>query len=207
MKAVALVSGGIDSPVAAHLIAAKDVEVLPAYFDNRPFTGEDTMLRARSIVKHLQKTHESMGDLAVFAHGPNLKAFSEKCEPRYACVLCKRMMERVACMYAEEAGADFIVKGDSLAQVASQTAWNIKAVSAVATKPIIRPVIGLDKLEIIKIAKGIGTFPLSTSTAQCCTAVPKQPATKATIEALDNEEKKVDIKALAESCLASAKKA
>ncbi len=195
MKGVTLVSGGIDSPVSTHLLADK-AELVPLYFTNYPFSGEDTKDRAIASVKKLQGLHDNIPDLVILPHGQNLEAFASKCERRMTCVLCKRMMVRVASAYAKSVGASFLVMGDSLGQVASQTLTNLAVVEQAASLPVVRPLIGLDKEEIIRIAREIGTFGVSTSSAMCCSIVPDKPSTAAVLEAVLEEEKKVDIAAL-----------
>jgi len=198
MLGVALVSGGIDSPVAAHL-TAKKADLIPVYFDNSPFAGEDTKQRALKAVKRLQKIHKNVLDPIVFSHGPALKAFADNCEQKYQCVFCKRMMVRVASRLGEQEGAEFLVKGDSLGQVASQTLYNLVVVENASSLPIARPLVGMDKIEIERIAKEIDTFNISVSKAMCCSIVPDKPSTKATIQALEAEEAKIDVPALVDA--------
>ncbi|MCD6523195.1 MAG: hypothetical protein J7K68_05625 [Candidatus Diapherotrites archaeon] len=196
MKCISLISGGIDSPVATYLIAKKNVETVPVFFDNYPFSGREKKDLVYEIVEVLKEKDSNIKDLIVFPHGENLNAFVSSCKRRFACVLCKRMMFRIASTYGKKIGADFLVTGDSLAQVASQTLQNIYVTERASLLPIVRPLIGLDKIEIEEMAKRIGTFELSTRPTICCTAVPDKPATSANLDEIEEEEKEVDVERL-----------
>jgi thiamine biosynthesis protein ThiI len=111
------------------------------------------------------------------------------------------MMYRIAERIAEREGAVGILTGESMGQVASQTVQNINVVNEVARLPVIRPLIGLDKEEIITIARRIGTYEISTLPGLCCTIVPKKPSTEAKLEEVLGEEQKIDIGALVEKSL------
>ncbi|MFC2174969.1 hypothetical protein ACFLQ2_03855 [archaeon] len=199
MLGIALVSGGIDSPVSAHVIAKKGDTLLPLYLDNSPFSGDDTRNRALKTIKRVQALHKNVLDPVVLSHGPALTAFAQNCDRKYQCLFCKRMMVRVASRLGEQEGAKFIVMGDSLGQVASQTLYNLVVTEDASSLPIVRPLVGMDKIEIEKIAKEIGTFNISIEKAMCCSIVPDKPSTKATIQALEAEEAKIDVPALTDS--------
>ena len=115
------------------------------------------------------------------------------------------MLLRYAEMIAEKNNCDAIVMGDSLGQVASQTLQNLRVVEQATSMPILRPLIGLDKEDVIKIAKYIGTYELSISTAFGCTAVPKKPSTKAKLERILIEEEKIDLNKLVKQAVNNAK--
>jgi len=196
MKGIALVSGGIDSPVSAHVIAKRGIELVPLYLDNDPFAGADTKARALKSIARLRAVDKSVAEPVVLKHGHALKAFTDNCDRKYTCVFCKRMMARVASELGRREGASFIVMGDSMGQVASQTLENIVVVEAASALPIVRPLIGMDKLEIERIAKEIGTYEISSKSVTPCSAVPSKPSTRATIEKLEAEEAKLDIGSL-----------
>ena len=199
MLGIALVSGGIDSPVAAHLIAKRGETLLPVYFDNSPFTGAGTKQRAIKAIRKLQSMHRNILDPVVLQHGHALESYAKSCIPKYQCVFCKRMMVRVASVLGEREGAKYIVMGDSLAQVASQTLQNIYVVEQASSLPIVRPLIALDKVEIEKIAKEIGTYQISAEKAPCCSFVPDKPSTRAKLDVIVAEEAKLDMGELVES--------
>jgi len=201
-KLVSLVSGGIDSPVAAYLMIRRGVEIVAVHMDNRPFTDDKNLDKALHLVRHLQKVTGSPITTYVVPHGPNHISFARNCNRHLHCLFCRRMMFRVAERIAEREGAVGILTGESMGQVASQTVQNLTVVTQVTKLPLIRPLIGMDKQEIIEIARKIGTYEISTLPGLCCTIVPKQPSTSAKLEMVIGEEQKIDIDALVEKSLA-----
>ncbi|MDD5502844.1 MAG: hypothetical protein PHH26_05210 [Candidatus Thermoplasmatota archaeon] len=197
MKGIVLFSSGIDSPVAAYLMAKQGMEIIAASMDNRPFTEERQREKMQKLVAQVEKAANAKIKQYFVPHGPNLQKFADCCDMHYRCVLCKRMMLRIADKIAEIEGADFIITGDSLGQVASQTIKNLRAESMVPKREILRPLIGLDKEEIIEIARKIGTFEISSIQDGGCKAVPEMPKTHAKPDEVAKEEEKVDILALA----------
>jgi len=177
----------------------KGVEVVPLFFDN-DLPTQDAKERAFAVVRKL-----GFRKVWVAPHGRNHEAFAERCDARLACVFCKRMMLRIASALARRLGADALVMGDSLAQVASQTAQNLYVVSQAAGVPVIRPLIGLDKEETIALAKELGTYDVSIMPAICCVRAPDRPATAARLGAMLAEEAKLDIDALVTASLEGAK--
>ena len=200
MNGIVLLSGGIDSPVAAHLIKDK-MQLSLLYFDNSPFTGKASLERVKLIAKKL-----SFKELLVAEHGPHLTEFMKNCDKKYICVMCRRMMLRVAEAVAKKQGAEALVTGESLAQVASQTLENLYVEAQAVQIPIIRPLIGFDKNETIRISKEIGTYDISIMPMMYCSALPKKPSTQARLEKILEEEQKVDIKELVNKCVKSLKK-
>jgi len=200
-KVVALVSGGIDSPVAAYL-TGRFVEVLPIFFDNSPFAGKDALERVLACCKILSRKVR-LRFLHVFSHGKNLLEFSNACNRKFICVLCKRMMLRVAEKFALEVGASSIITGDSLGQVASQTLQNLYVEDEAVKIPVLRPLLGFNKEEIVKIAREIGTYETSIMQVASCTVNPKRPAVKASLNKVLREEGKVDIEKLTKETLNS----
>ena len=180
-KLVSLVSGGIDSPVAAYMMIRRGVGIVAMHMDNRPFTDDKNLDKALLLVRHLQEVTKTPIKTYVVPHGPNHIAFARNCPRHLHCLFCRRMMFRVAGRIAEREGAAGILTGESMGQVASQTLQNLVAVSQVTKLPIIRPLIGMDKEEIIGIARKIGTYDISILPGLCCTIVPKKPATAAKI--------------------------
>jgi len=155
MKSViALISGGIDSPVAAYMVGRLGYRVIPVHFDNSPFSSEINKKKTEDCVERLKK-HIGIDDLVVVPHGNNLLEISKNCERRYTCVLCRRVMFRIAEKLCKKLGAEAIVTGEFLGSKASQTLQNMKVISQSVKIPILRPLLGLDKEEIQKIGKNL----------------------------------------------------
>ena len=181
-KVVALLSGGIDSPVAAFLMMKRGVEVIPVHV----YMGEKTLEKVRKIWNQLKKYgYGGKGELIVVKPREReriIGKLKEMKKDKYTCVLCKFNMVRSADKIARDFGAKGIVMGDSLGQVASQTLENMYIVSQASDLPIYRPLIGMDKEEIVEIAKKIGTFELSTLPEDECWCVPKHPVIRGSWE-------------------------
>jgi thiamine biosynthesis protein ThiI len=190
---VSLISSGIDSPVATFLISKKAKELIFVHSDNRPFTDEREINNFITIAKYLKRKISSKIKVYIVPHGLTLSSYKYSCEIRFTCVFCKRMMVKYAEKIAEKEHAHAIVMGDSLGQVASQTLQNIKVVDSSVKIPIIRPLIGFDKEDVVKIARKIGTYELSILPSGGCVAVPNKPSTRAKLEDVEEEEKKLDI--------------
>jgi thiamine biosynthesis protein ThiI len=201
LKAVSLLSGGIDSPVAAYLMLKTGYDITLLHMDNRPYADDDAWKKAGRLRERLEHVTGKKIDLFSAPHGPSQRAFSENCRKNLQCVMCKRAMVRAAERVAGRIGAGAVITGDSLGQVASQTLQNLRVVEAAVKIPIIRPLVGLDKTEIIEIARKIGTFELSTMPGVGCTAVPDKPATRAALDSVLAEESKVDIECLVGSAV------
>ena len=207
VKYVALISGGIDSPVAAHLMLKRGVELVMVHFDNRPFTDDVEVEKVRELITRLREIH---GDMPAYLvpHGETAQLAVAKGAPRrLGCVLCRRMMFRVAAAIARKEGAAGIVTGESLGQVASQTLANIRAeTSALEGFPGIRPLIGIDKQEIVTIAREIGTYDISTSSGLCCTIVPSKPSVAARDAEVEEAESTLDMKELVDAAVGGAER-
>ncbi|MDI6738018.1 MAG: hypothetical protein QME12_05910 [Nanoarchaeota archaeon] len=124
-------------------------------------------------------------------HGNNQQEIMKKTTSRYRCVLCKRLMFRIAEKIAVNEKADFIITGDNLGQVASQTLQNMAVIESVIKILVLRPVLCNDKVETIKIAKEIGTYDISIQASSCCGALPDNPVTKAKRDNVEREEGKL----------------
>lgn len=178
------------------------VEIVALHMDNRPFTDEKNLDKTMNLVRHLRDLTGNPIKTYVVPHGPNHIAFARNCQRHLHCLFCRRMMYRIADRIAQIEGAEGILTGESLGQVASQTLQNIMVINRTVKMPIIRPLIGLDKIEIIEIARKIGTYEISTLPGLCCTIVPKKPSTAARSGDVLSEEQKIDIEALVEKSLA-----
>lgn len=193
MKLVSLISSGIDSPVATYLLSKKAEGIILVHGDIQPFTDKRENENFLKIARHLKKISECSMKAYLVAHGLNLSVYKQNCNNKFTCVFCKRMLLKYAEKIAENEGAEAIVMGDSLGQVASQTLQNIRTIEQAVKIPILRPLIGLDKEDVVKIAREIGTYDLSILPSDGCNAVPKKPSTRARLEQILEEESKIDI--------------
>ena len=190
-KVVCLLSSGIDSPVAAWRMAKRGATCIGVHFSGRPQTTSTSEYLVEDIAKTLNK-RGCMKEFWVCPIGDYQRKIALDCEPKLRIVLYRRLMFRVANAIAKNSGAQAVVTGESLGQVASQTMENIIATSNASEKMVLRPLIGMDKLEIIDEAKQISTFDISSQDASdCCTLfMPKMPETHANLEGVLAEEAK-----------------
>jgi len=193
-KAVCLVSGGIDSPVAAWLIIRKGCTPIFVYYDNYPFSDETTKQRALDTIKKLADSLTGkQAKIYLIPHGEDLTDILRNCPRRLTCILCRRMMYRVAEKVAKKEGAEAIVTGEIIGEHASQTLRNLQVENTVVKDIcVLRPLIGLSKVEVEHLARKIGTFEVSTRPGLCCSAPPPQPRTRAKLEEIERAEEKLD---------------
>jgi thiamine biosynthesis protein ThiI len=198
-RALFLVSGGIDSPVAAWLLIRKGIEPVFAYFDNYPLCDQAAEGIALDTIR---KVCNSLGVLnaTVFlvSHSPDLQEIVSKCPPKYACVLSRRIMLRVAEQIAERENCTAIVTGDSIGQKASQTLQNITSADCVLNKMnVLRPLVGMNKEQIVKYAMQIGTYETSIRPGVASCGVPtNNPSTAARRNRLAQVEGALDVTAM-----------
>jgi len=204
MKLVSLMSSGIDSPIATYLFSKKAEEIILIHAYNKPFTDNREKENFIRLGKHLKTQGVPIKKAYIVPHGATLTAYQQICERRFTCVFCKRMMLRYAEKIAEQKHAEAIIMGDSLGQVASQTLQNIRVIEQAVDLPVLRPLIGLDKEDIVQIAKDIKTYDFSIVPSGGCTATPDKPATKAVQEQIVAEEKKIDVDELVRQALQNA---
>ncbi len=203
---VVLISGGLDSPVAAWLMMKRGVMIIPVYCHNSPYAENAARERAFECIRQLQKwapgyqftTYE-------IPHGPNLQSFIDLCNRKNTCLLCKRMMYREAYEVMKKEGASGIITGSSLGQVASQTAANMHAEIYQLSIPLYHPLISFDKTEIMDIARKIGTYDISNRPAGGCAAVPERPEIGANYDLIVLEEQKMNIETMVFSALKNTK--
>lgn len=190
---VSLLSSGIDSPVATWKMMRRGAPIIPIHFSGRPQTPSDSEYLVQDIVEQLNVVH-GIARLYVVPFGDYQREISLACDERLRVILYRRLMYQVAERVAQREGACGIVTGESLGQVASQTIENIAAVDEAVSLPVLRPLIGSDKIEIIERAKEIGTYDLSIqSTEDCCTLfMPRKPETHAKLSRVLHEYAKID---------------
>ena len=194
---VALLSGGIDSPVAAWRTMSRGCQVTFRHFQSFPYL--DASSRDKAIVLTQQLTQwQYKSRLHVCSFGDIQHKIVAECPPPLRVVLYRRFMVRIAQAIAERERAEALVTGESIGQVASQTLSNMATIDQSATLPILRPLVGLDKEAIINEAKAIDTFETSIEPDQdCCTLfVPRNPATHSTVDQLIAAEEALDVDTL-----------
>jgi thiamine biosynthesis protein ThiI len=182
-KVAVLLSGGIDSPVAAARMMRRGSRCVFVHFHSQPFTDASSVRHASELVGILNRFQYD-STLWLVPLAPAQQAIVEACPQELRTLLYRRMMVRIASEIARREGAKALVTGDSLGQVASQTLENLAVVEDAAEMPVLRPLIGRDKNEIIDEARAIGTFEVSSAPCQeaCVLFEPKRPATKAAVE-------------------------
>ena len=187
----ALLSGGIDSPVAAWRMMKRGCRVVFVHFHSVPYLPDTSQAKARALVERLTEW-QYRSDLFLVPLGEIQREVTLSVPAPLRVVVYRRMMVRIAEALALHVGAPALTTGESLGQVASQTLTNIARADEVAEMPILRPLIGMDKIEIEAVAKRIGTYEISTGPGVCCTIVPDKPVTNATLLRTDAEAAKVD---------------
>ncbi|WP_434688705.1 tRNA uracil 4-sulfurtransferase ThiI [Hungatella sp. SB206] len=191
-KAMLLLSGGIDSPVAGYMISKRGVKIDAVYFHAPPYTSE----RAKQKVVDLAKLVSRYSG-PVHLHIVNFTDIQlyiyDQCPHEELTIIMRRYMMRIAERLAVDAGAQALITGESIGQVASQTMQSLAATDAACTMPVFRPVIGFDKQEIVDVAEKIGTYETSILPFEdCCTIfVAKHPATKPNLKMIERSEEKL----------------
>ena len=204
-SAVTLLSGGIDSPAASSMIAKRGVRLLPVHFFSFPYPSEAAK---EKVVELAQKLTAYCGRMRLcivpFTHIQ--EEIRDKCPESYFTILMRRFMMRIADRIAADNGCGAIVTGEDLGQVASQTMTALGVTEAVCTRPVLRPLIGFDKEEIIRLARRIGTFETSVLPYEdCCTVfTPRHPELRPTAAKAEAAEAALDVDALVEEAVRGA---
>ena len=201
-KGLLMLSGGIDSPVAGYLTLKRGVNVECLYFESPPHTSEEAK---NKVIKLASIINEYSGRVKVHIVPFTLvqEAIFQNCPDTYMITIMRRMMYRIAALYAEKIGAKILINGESIGQVASQTLDSMVCINNVTNMPVIRPVACFDKLEIIDIAKKINTYDTSILPYEdCCTIfVPKHPVIKPELSKCLEYEKSFDYQELIEKAI------
>lgn len=184
-KAAILISGGIDSPVAAYMLAKRGVTLTAVHFASPPYTSE----RAEKKVKDLLRQVAGYAGAIKFVYIPFTEiqeSIARECPEDLTTLIMRRYMMKISEVIAEKNGCDALITGESIGQVASQTMKALACTDCAVNMPVFRPLIGMDKEEIVKISRKIGTFEISTLPYEdCCTVfTPKHPRTRPNIEAV-----------------------
>ena len=200
--AVTLLSGGIDSPVSSYMIAKRGVRLIPVHFFSFPYTSQQAKEKVVELGSILTRYCGKMTmEVVPFTHIQ--EEIRDKCPEEYFTLVMRRFMMRIAERIARDAGAKAIVTGENLGQVASQTMEAMAATQAVLDLPVLQPLIGMDKEEIVQMARRIGTFDTSILPYEdCCTVfTPRHPRTRPKPGEVAAAEKALDVDALVEEAL------
>lgn len=201
-KSVLLLSGGIDSPVAGWMAMKRGVQPVGLHFHSFPFTSERSKEKVLDLCRILARFS---GQLKLYVnHFTDIQtAIRQNCPEEFYVTIMRRMMFRIARQIAAKEGALALFTGESLGQVASQTLESLLAINEVVSIPVLRPLVGLDKREIIELAKKIGTYDVSIRPYEdCCTLfVPEHPATRPNLQRVRQAEKVLDMEGLIQASL------
>ena len=201
-RAMSLLSGGIDSPVASWMVAKRGMELECIHFHSYPFTSEKSQEKVRDLAQILSKYCGR-----VRLHKLNMleiqKAIGLNCKDEEMTIISRRFMMRIAERVAESRHCDALVTGESIGQVASQTIQGLTCTNASVKMPVFRPLIAMDKTEIIEVAQKIGTFETSILPEEdCCTVFsPKKPVTKPKLDRIEKSENKLDVEKLIQDAI------
>jgi len=206
-RAVSLLSGGIDSPVAGYMIAKRGVEIECIHFFSYPYTSELAKEKVLELAHIMTKFCGRMTvDIVGFTEIQ--EAIRDHCREEYFTIIMRRFMMRIAEAIGRDHGAKCLVTGENLGQVASQTMDAMAVTGAVVHMPIFHPLIGMDKEEIVTVARRIGTLDTSILPYEdCCTVfTPKHPKTKPVLAQVEAEEQKLDVEGLIARAIANTEK-
>ncbi len=203
-KGLLMLSGGIDSPVAGYMIAKRGMRLEGIHFHSYPYTNELAKEKVITLGKILSEYSNGI-TLHVVKFTEIQEAIHENCPEEYMITMMRRFMMRIAEIIAKKIGAQTIITGESLGQVASQTIESITSSNSVVKMPVLRPLIAFDKLDIIEISEKIGTFETSILPYEDCCAVflPKYPIIKPKLENVERIEKALNIDELINKALES----
>jgi thiamine biosynthesis protein ThiI len=203
-KASILISGGIDSPVAAYMMAKRGLVLNAIHFASPPYTSPQSEEKVHNL---LRKVSKYSGNICLLTVGFTeiQEEIRDKCPEELFTLVMRRFMMRIAQRIAEREDSKALITGESLGQVASQTLNALACTDAVVGIPVFRPLIGLDKDEIIKVSRKIDTFDISIEPYEdCCTVfTPKHPKTKPQISIIETAEQALDVEGLIERALAN----
>ena len=200
--AVSLLSGGLDSPVSSYMIARRGVELEMVHFVSPPYTSQMAQDKVLELARLLTAYCGRM-IVHIIPFTEIQEEIRKNCPEEYFTLIMRRFMMRLAEAVAKKAGAKALVTGESLGQVASQTMMALGVTEDVTTMPVLRPLIGMDKVEIIRLSREIGTFDTSILPYEdCCTVfTPRHPATRPNVEDVRAAEAALDVNALVAKAL------
>jgi len=197
-RGIALLSGGIDSPVAIHLMQER-LDIIAVHFHQQPLTDEKEIEKVKQLVKIL-----GVKKVYLIPFTPVFTELASKCSHRHYYILSKIAMFKAAELIAATEKASFLITGENLAQVSSQTLSNMTTITKNLSLEILRPVLTYNKEEIISMARKINTYDTSKGPEICCLLGPKDPATRSNYEEIKKELEKIDLQKLMEESLENA---
>ena len=203
-KALLLLSGGIDSPVAGYLMAKRGLKIEAVHFHSYPYTSEQAKEKVITLAKELCEYCDEI-KLHIVSFTKIQEQIHMNCDPEYMITIMRRIMMRIAEKICNQNDLGAIITGESLGQVASQTMQSINVTNSVVSLPVFRPVIAFDKEDIVEVAEKIGTFETSILPYEdCCTVfLPKYPVIKPTIKKAEYQEKSLNIENLVDVALSN----
>ncbi len=203
-RAALLLSGGIDSPVAGYMMAKRGLEMMAIHFASPPYTSDRALLKVQELCRKMS-AYTGRIKLCVVPFTEIQQLIGENCPEEYFTIIMRRFMMEIASKIAEKHDCGALVTGESLGQVASQTMQAIACTDASATLPVLRPAIGMDKEEIVTIARKIDTFETSILPYEdCCTVfTPRHPRTRPQLSLVIEAEKPLDRERLMETAIAN----
>lgn len=206
-RGAVLLSGGIDSPVAGHMMAKRGVEIECIHFFSYPYTSELAKNKVLELARLMTKYCGRM-TVDVVGFTEIQEAIRDNCPEEYFTIIMRRFMMRIAQRIAREHGCECLITGENLGQVASQTMQAMAVTGAVVDMPMFHPLIGMDKEEIVRIARKIGTMETSILPYEdCCTVfTPKHPKTKPVLSQVESVESKLDVEALIQRAIENTEK-
>ena len=206
-RGIVLLSGGIDSPVAAWMMMTRGLRLSGLHFHSAPYTNQRSQEKVRDLARHLVRFQSRFELTMIPFADPIQQAIVTLAPQKYRVILYRRFMLRLAALAAAAAKASCVVTGEALGQVASQTVENMATVEATSSLPVLRPLVGMGKASIIDVARRIGTFDTSIEPHDdCCSyLMPRSPATRSNPDELDEVERVFDVTALVEETWANRK--
>ncbi|MFA5860934.1 MAG: hypothetical protein WDA16_04505 [Candidatus Thermoplasmatota archaeon] len=187
-KALLLLSGGIDSPIAGKLLQEQGVELEAIHFSLEPFTDSGGEEKAARLAKKI-----GLSRLHVVPAGPLFGEIVKRADQRLYFILSKRLMARIAGALAPKLGCACIATGENLGQVSSQTLQNLTSIDRAAPLPVLRPLLAYDKVDIVDLAREWDTFDISKGPELCDVLGPEKPSTGAALERVEKEEGRLDM--------------